>query len=171
MKYLIAKLTINCHLLYREIWKQVLVIRKASADEAHEDLSPPVLVIPSFACYLRNLWIELIRGFQISSDKLNPESGENPFTACMSMMNHSLEHSPRHSEDEQEQELEIALNSSVCVCGECDRHTTTSLSIRDEGEFLRTHFQAIAISTGILPLRDRRDVWPGVGESLCSEIY
>lgn len=143
MKYLIAKLTINCHQLYHEIWSKVLLIRStAPVGEHEEDLSSRMFIIPTFACYLRNIWIELIEAFHISS-------ADDAFAACMSMMNHSLEHSPRHPAEEEDIES-VLTSSSQCVCGECGRHSTSSLSIRDEGEILRTHFRNIAISIGIL---------------------
>jgi hypothetical protein len=143
MKYLIAKLTINCSQLYHELWYAAIssyVI--ASPSESAE--TPTPCLAPLFECFMRGLWVEIIRSLRIvSSLEDDLEERDNPFSACMSMMNHTLNHSPTHATAQFMAETASPV-SFQCICKECSRFKSYSLSIRDEGEILRTHFRALS---------------------------
>jgi hypothetical protein len=138
MKYLVAKLTINLSLLYQELWHAVL-----SCPSPASDGSQSLVPVPSFDCYMRGLWIDILRSLRIVCSLEDGAEDSTPFTAGMSMMNHSLDHFPT-----QVQPTALAsLFSCQCVCEECWRYKSCNLSIRDEGESLRTHFRALCPQT------------------------
>lgn len=87
---------------------------------------------------MRNIWIQLINLLQISLPP-SPEDS-SPFGACLSIINHSLQHSPSVNLPQ------LLVDNGVeccCLCEECSRYQTFQYSLQEEGEILRTHFRQI----------------------------
>lgn len=143
MKYLIAKLSINCQILYQQIWINILQL----LENTFQDKSNELIIISSFECYLRSIWIDLMKSLHIISplltntiDTLQPLFEIHPYNASISMLNHSIKHS--HIEEK----ININNLNSInfqCICGKCEEDRYIELTLQEEGESLRLHFQQI----------------------------
>ena len=144
MKYFVAKLSINCHKLYQNIWQNIfLVLETSSQDILHQNFDT-VITISSFECYLRSIWIDLMESFHITSPILQLTTSEiHPYIASMSIMNQSIKNS--HVED---RNIFINLENLEfqCLCGRCNEERHLELSPQEEGETLRQYFQQITLS-------------------------
>lgn len=160
MKYLVAKLSINCHKLYNNLWTNIFSILESLYPSIFQSISDKVVVISSFECFLRNIWIDLMKSLGISPSSLftHPSSSSStipttsfeihPFAASMSVMNHSIKHSK--IEETNRYNSNLQLLEFQCICNNCNENQLFELSALEEGETLRVYFQQIAQSKEIV---------------------
>lgn len=147
MKYLVAKLSINCQKLYQNIWNNIFLILQTSFQDIIQNFSNKVIIISSYECYIRNIWIDLMKSLHIISPISDTTSQIiqsrifseiHPYIASMSIMNQSIKSS--HIE-EKINNVSLEFLELQCICGKCDENKLFKLTPQEEGETLRLYFQ------------------------------